>query len=226
MSIIEIDSKIEEVGKIHGNYDDFMIKTEPMLFNNDMEGAWKNGLGITRRFLNKLPDDWFDAPLVIDSRVHMLMPGWYPCIPGWHHDDVPRVRSDGQPEYEKPTDRAEHILMLVNAHLAPTEFALGCATFDVPPVGSVIYEEWHSEVNLAIKAQELVVQSAPDKTLVKFNDRSWHRGVAATGNGWRFFIRASRYFDKDGNPIPRRNKRTNEVRNQVQIYMSAENAGW
>jgi hypothetical protein len=156
----------------------------------------------------------------------MLMPGWYPCIPGWHHDDVPRVRSDGQPEYEAPTDRAEHILMLVNSHLAPTEFAIGEAEFDVPPVGSVIYEEWHSEVNLAIAAKELTTVSAPDKTLIKFNDRTWHRGVAAVDNGWRFFIRASRYFDKDGNPIARRNKRTNEVRNQVQIYMSAENAGW
>lgn len=221
-----IDSYYEILDTVQSTFDDNEVKNEPMLFNNDIDGAWANGRRLTRCFLNKLPEDWFNGQLVIDSRVHMLMPGWYPCIPGWHHDDVPRIRSDGQPEYEAPTDRAEHILMLVNAHLAPTEFALGSAPFDVPPLGEVIYENWHSEVNLAIKAQELVVHSAPDKTLVKFDDRTWHRGVAATGNGWRFFIRASRYFDKDGNPIARRNKRTNEVRNQVQIYMSAENAGW
>lgn len=226
MSVINIASHYEILDTVQSDFDDYEVKNEPMLFNNDIEGAWINGRRLTRSFLNKLPEDWFNGQLVIDSRVHMLMPGWYPCIPGWHHDDVPRVRSDGQPEYEAPTDRAEHILMLVNAHLAPTEFALGVAPFDVPPLGKVIYEEWHNEVNLAIKTQELIVQSAPDKTLVKFNDRTWHRGVAAVDNGWRFFIRASRYFDKDGNSIPRRNKRTNEVRNQVQIYMSAENAGW
>lgn len=223
---MKIESYCEILGTLETDFDDNEIKNEPMLFNNDYFGALKNGGFITRSFLKSLPFDWCCSPLVIDSRVHMLMPGWYPCIPGWHHDDVPRVRSDGQPEYEAPTDRAEHILMLVNAHLAPTEFALGNASFDVPPIGRVIYEDWHKEVNLAIKSQELDVYSAPDKTLVKFNDRTWHRGVAAVDNGWRFFIRASRYFDKDGNPIARRNKRTNEIRNQVQIYMSAENAGW
>jgi hypothetical protein len=223
---MKIDSYYEVLDTLQTNFTDNEIKNEPMLFNNDYFGALKNGGFITRSFLNFLPFDWRISPLVIDSRVHMLMPGWYPCIPGWHHDDVPRLRSDGQPEYEAPTDRAEHILMLVNAHLAPTEFALGSASFDVPPIGRVIYEDWHKEVNLAIEFKELVVHSAPDKTLVKFNDRTWHRGVAAVDNGWRFFIRASRYFDKDGNPIARRNKRTNEIRNQVQIYMSAENAGW
>ena len=27
---------------------------------------------------------------VVDVKVHMLMPGAYPCIPGWHLDFVPR----------------------------------------------------------------------------------------------------------------------------------------
>lgn len=223
---MKIDSYYEVLDTLEADFDDNEVKNETMLFNNDVEGAWKNGNAITRMFLNKLPDSWFYADLVIDSRVHMLMPGWYPCIPGWHHDDVPRIRSDGQPEYEAPTDRAEHILMLVNSHLAPTEFAIGESDFGVPPVGSVIYEKWHHEVQMQIFEKRLTTVSAPDKTLIKFNDRTWHRGVAAVDNGWRFFIRASRYFDKDGNPIARRNKRTNEIRNQVQIYMSAENAGW
>jgi hypothetical protein len=223
---MKIDSQIEFIDQIHFNYTVDEIKNEPMLFNNDLTGAFYNSGEITKDFLCCLPFDWQESPLVIDSRVHMLMPGWYPCIPGWHHDDVPRVRSDGQPEYEAPTDRAEHILMLVNAHLAPTEFAIGEAEFDVPPIGNVIYEDWHKDVNKAIEHGLLTKQNTPDRTLIKFNDRTWHRGVAAVDNGWRFFIRASRYFDKDGNPIARRNKRTNEIRNQVQIYMSAENAGW
>lgn len=27
---------------------------------------------------------------VVDSKIHMLMPGQYPCIPNWHYDMVPR----------------------------------------------------------------------------------------------------------------------------------------
>lgn len=221
-----IDSQIEELYHLDCEYTTNEVKNEPMLFNNDLDGAIKNGGMITRDFLCHLPHDWWNAPLVIDSRVHMLMPGWYPCIPGWHHDDVPRLRSDGQPEYEAITPRSEHILFLVNSHLAPTEFALGSAEFEVPPIGRVIYEDWHKEVNLAIAAKELVVQSVKNQVLTKFNDRTWHRGVAAVDNGWRFFVRASRYWDADGNVIARGNERTNEVRKQVQIYMSAENAGW
>ena len=55
---------------------------------------------------------------------------------------------------------------------------------------------------------------------------TWHRGTPAVANGWRFFIRASRYYNASGEPIARRNPRTNELRRQVQVYMSAENAGW
>jgi len=30
---------------------------------------------------------------VFDVKVHMLMPGQYPCIPNWHYDNVPRVNN-------------------------------------------------------------------------------------------------------------------------------------
>jgi hypothetical protein len=35
-----------------------------------------------------------------DIKVHMLMPRQYPCIPGWHVDNVPRA-SDGRQEFDK-----------------------------------------------------------------------------------------------------------------------------
>lgn len=226
MDIVKIESESNVVGYVDEPFSDMVVKNEPMLFNNDIFGAYANGGTITHSFLNRLPDAWKHSPLTIDSRVHMLMPGWYPCIPGWHHDDVPRDREDGQPDYVSPGDRAEHIMMLVNAHLAPTEFAEGDHNFEVPPVGQVIYEMWHPLVQKMVERKMLNLVVAENQALIHFNDRTWHRGVAATGNGWRFFIRASRYFDKDGNVIPRRNTRTNEVRKQVQVYMSAENAGW
>lgn len=36
-------------------------------------------------FLEHAPEEY-----VVDVKVHMLMPGEYPCIPNWHQDFVPR----------------------------------------------------------------------------------------------------------------------------------------
>lgn len=226
MGRVLIPSFTVEAGRIDKRFEQDMVKNEPMLFNCSTMAAFEKGGPITKAFLAHLPEEWDGVPLVIDSRVHMLMPGWYPCIPGWHHDDVPRVRSDGQPEYEATTDRADHIIMLVNAEIAPTEFAIGEQSFEVPPLGKTIYEVWHREVEACVEEGALKLEKAESNVLYQFTDRTWHRGVPAVANGWRFFIRASRYYNQGGDPIARRNPRTNEVRKQVQVYMSAENAGW
>lgn len=67
------------------------IKNEKMFFNSDLVFAYENGGPITKSFIDNLPEEW-KTNSVFDSRVHMLMPGWYPAIPGWHHDDVPRPK--------------------------------------------------------------------------------------------------------------------------------------
>lgn len=222
---------IESNVRLHRSIPEFpeaTVKNEPMLFNCDADHADEFGGPITHAFLRELDgiDDWGEVPLVIDSRVHMLMPGWYPCIPGWHHDDVPRTRSDGQPNYGEGQCRSRHIFCLVNASVAPTEFALGKADFLEPDLNQVIYSEWHGKVEKHLGWSTLKRWSAPDRTLVEFDDRTWHRGVEASKNGWRFFIRASRYFSPEGEPIERGNRRTNEVRRQVQVYLKDVNAGW
>lgn len=223
---LSLDSQFAILNKVTERFDQWTIKNEPMLFNCNLEHAYLLGGPITRAFLDKVPKDWKTVPLVIDSRVHMLMTDWYPCIPGWHHDDVPRDRADGQPEYEKPTYRSKHIMMLSNADICPTEFAVGKEDFCVPETGKTFYSEWHKDVNKYVKNGFLKVHSCPDQTLIQFDDRTWHRGVAANTNGWRFFIRVSRYFDPEGNTSDRLNPRTNEIRRQAQVYMPAINAGW
>lgn len=39
---------------------------------------------------------------LVDVKVHMLMPGQYPCIPGWHCDFVPR-NNEGEKVFEDIT---------------------------------------------------------------------------------------------------------------------------
>lgn len=226
MSSLTVDSCWELLPGTMHERDVLEVKNEPMLFNCDLQGAFSNGGPLTHEFIFRLPDEWRDVPIVIDSRVHMLMPRWYPCVPGWHHDDVPRTRSDGQPNYGPGQFRSEHIMALVNGGACPTVFALGSAEFIEPDLGQVVYEHFHRQVEGLIRDARLREESAPSNRLIRFDDRTWHRGSAAVANGWRFFIRASRYYSPDGTPVPRGNPRTNEVRRQVQVYMDNVNLGW
>lgn len=171
----------------------------------------------TRKFLEALPENLQNDKTIIDSRVHMLMPGWFPCIPGFHHDDVPRERSDKQPEYHNPSYRSNHALILYNGDICPTEFALGESEFPDVELGKTYYKEWHPMVEEKINSGELTSFKTPSDTVVYFNDRTWHQGTRAVKGGWRLFIRAS----WDTNRIP-----TNEIRRQVQVYLEAPMEGW
>lgn len=221
-----IDSTYTVLPPVIRDFDELTVKNEPMLFNCDLEHAKKLGGPITNAVLEVLPSEWEKVPVVIDSRVHMLMPGWYPCIPGWHHDDVPRTRDDGQPNYGPGQFRSQHILCLINGDICPTAFASGSMDFEIPPPGSVIYGDLHPVVENATKTGKLNLTSVPSNRLVQFDDRSWHTGTKAIKNGWRFFIRISRYFDPNQNPVQRGNARTNEIRRQVQVYLENPNDGW
>lgn len=176
-------------------------------------------------FLN-LPLSWQEADVLIDTRVHMLMPGWYPCVPGWHHDAVPRTRPDGQPNYAEDQMRAEHVLMILGDDIAGTEFIEGDFELTDPEKLSGVYACWHREVSQQIKESWSVgtVEQAKPGEIILFNDRTFHQGVPATGTGWRYFVRVSRFFNPDGTPtkVPAKN----EVRHQSQIYTPQPFAGW
>ena len=113
---------LKNLGSFATEVDNASIKNEPMFFNSDLKFAYEKGGDITKSFIDNLPDDWKDN-VVFDSRVHMLMPNWYPAIPGWHHDDIPRPTTTlGQPDYDNPSYQSEHIMGLVNADICPTQF--------------------------------------------------------------------------------------------------------
>jgi hypothetical protein len=194
-------------------------KDEVMLFSADLKFAESNAGPLTKAFLEALPLGWRQAKdLIIDSRVHMLMPNWYPCIPGMHHDDVPRSRPvDSQPNYYHPEYRSEHVMALVNGDICPTEFALGVADFPDVPLGEIYYKVWHPMVMEKIASGELKSYSAPSNQLIFFDDRTWHQGTKAVANGWRWFIRASRNTERVC---------LNEIRRQVQVYMENPMEGW
>jgi hypothetical protein len=199
------------------NYSQQQLKNETMFFGADWFFALANAGQQTIEFMRNLDPSWKGEGTIIDSRVHMLMPGWYPCIPGYHHDDVPRERSDGQPEYHSPSYRSEHAMAIYNGDICPTEFALGHQEFDDVELGKVYYKEWHPQVTEHLKTGGLVPWNAQADRIIYFNDRTWHQGTKAVKAGWRLFIRASRNTNR---PV------MNEVRRQVQVYLENPMEGW
>ncbi|MGN6417773.1 MAG: hypothetical protein ACTHMC_09795 [Pseudobacter sp.] len=211
-------SQVKTINTFGQGLSNDIIKNEPMFFNSGFDFAMEKGGDITRAFLNALPLDWKRSGMVFDSRVHMLMPGWYPAIPGWHHDDVPRV-GDGQPDYEKPAYRSEHILGLVNAAVCPTHFAVGICTMPAVRDGEVIYKYWDKEVSKLIADERMYIEVSKDRTMYYFDCDTFHTGTKAVANGWRWFGRVSRYTD-------RVKSITNEIRVNAQVYLEFPTQGW
>lgn len=218
-------STIKPVGVLPDFHQD-IVKNEPMFFSADLSFAIDNGGPITRAFLEALPDDFrINDTAYIDSRVHMLMPGWFPCIPGWHHDDVPRNGPNGQPNYVDPPYRTRHVMALVNAGVAPTEFLEGTVTVPDPDYesASAIYKQWDDAIEDSLKWRGNELRPgydrtrAQDRVMYEFDCDTFHRGTAAVTTGWRWFGRVS---------IGRQRNAPSEIRRQVQVYMPTINAGW
>jgi hypothetical protein len=156
-----------------------------------------------------------------------LMPGWFPAIPGYHHDDVPRPAipvgqhfiTAGQPDYDSPRYLAEHVMGLVNGDVCPTRFALGRCTMPAIPEGELIYRAWHQEVVRLMASGDLETYDCPSGVLLGFNWQTFHSGTKARSNGWRWFCRVSRNTE-------RVKMVTNEIRHQAQVYLEFPMEGW
>jgi len=121
----------------------------------------------------------------------MLMRGWYPAIPGWHHDDVDRGEN-GQPDYDGDWLRKDRIMICValDADDAPT----GSLTewVDEPvnlrwplPDDEPVYRYWDQQID----QEGFRTHTYPSGTIVLFTQESLHRAVPAAGSGWRWFCR-------------------------------------
>lgn len=214
-------------GALLSEYSQEQIKNEPMFFNCDGEYAFHKGESITKQFLSRFLIDeniqnsgiYSLKDIVVDTRVHMLMPGWYPCIPGFHFDDVPRTLDNGQPDHENPIYKSNHCIALINGDICPTQFAIGKANFSPVREDEIYYKKWHPEVVRHIYNGELKTILAPDRTLIFFDWNTWHQGTKCIKSGWRWFGRISWNTDRIKNV-------TNEIRKQVQVYLEFPMEGW
>ena len=99
------------------------------------------------------------AQYLVDVKIHMLMPGQYPCIPNWHYDFRPRNCDGIRTPWVVPEDDP-HMFMYVSGHPA-TEYRDKDGEVYTKPAG-----QWNI-----------------------FTRNDLHRGAASEIHTWRCFIR-------------------------------------
>jgi hypothetical protein len=109
--------------------------------------------------------------------------------------------------------------MRIHGDASRTMFAVGKIKIqNIPLHGGIIYQRWHDVIQSMVDSGQLsLVQATGDGQMLLFDWQSFHCGAPATKDGWRFFIRAT---------INTHRKPQNEIRKQVQIYMSSLTSGW
>lgn len=207
---------VQPLSRVDGTTTIEECSSETMLHSASWDFARKFGGPLTNRVLDALEDSEKRRARpknlyeVIDTRVHMLMPGMYPAIPGWHCDAVYRRDSTSQPEVEKIDKRLLHWTCIIGTSpVSLTSFVVQEVEIDVNP--AAVWKSVHQAV--AWKNPRCIQLELGD--VLMFDSSTIHRAVAANQQGWRFWFRLSFY--------PR--APMNQIRKQVQVY-TTEDGGW
>jgi hypothetical protein len=211
------------------------IRHIPQFYRASADYAYRLGGPVVRKFIDALPLDSRFKYLSIDSRVHMLMPGWMPCIGGWHCDDfyrpgqVGNVAAGGpvQPDLEgiiRDDKYSKHHAFVVG-NVAPTEFITTPFNMEIPHInpGENLYKKFDDYINWAIawgssrNYPDIKTAFIKSGQIVSFDCFDFHCGTVATSSGWRLFMRAteSNHWEPQ-----------NEIRTQTQVYLESFHAGW
>lgn len=169
---------------------------------------------MSRGFLDEMLDLCESKSLypIIDTRVHMLMPGQYPAIPGWHCDNFPRTNYHAQPDPQKVDKDLFHFTFVVSTHadgVSNPRFVNQQVYLPYDPAN--VWKSVHNEV----EARDLKIIIQGDGELLRFSQETIHTASPCVNRGWRYFFRMS----------PMELPPKNLIRKQVQVY-STTDGGW
>lgn len=219
MKTFEMNANFSSYGCQLENFSQDEIRNEPQLFGATVEHAALKGGPITQEFLAKcqLTVEEMDQQPILDTRVHMLMPTWYPCIPGWHFDDLRRPGGPpNQPVWEEDNP-GRHYLCVIGPTSMP-EFAVGPTTLPQPDSNENTYEAYDKYLTTVKQPQSLCEVMSGELIYFKAHE-GLHRGTPAKTFGWRIFLRLS--YGVSWNRQPR-----DEIRTQTQVYIPQISKGW
>ncbi|QSM87544.1 hypothetical protein I3U44_17090 [Mycobacteroides abscessus subsp. bolletii] len=213
--------------------DHALIEGTPNLRRASMSNAVLYGGPLLRGLLQSAPIVGDHKHIFVDTKVSMLMPGWWPAIPGWHTDGVPRVllggtggmklygpHGDGQPSLSQQNTRSlegycprYHTLHVGND--CPTVFIDGRMHLPIEhDEDEQMYSEMTRRIDGCTTLRKLVAQEA-----VWYSWDWWniHQASQATERGWRLLIRIT---ESDQPPAD-----SDFIRPQNQVYVPRE-FGW
>ncbi len=190
------------------------------LWNASYDDAIRYGGAITREALQAMDIRHDRKNVIVDTKIHMLMKGMCPAIPGVHQDGSPRdankhPNGKGPPNIfaQEGDDRFNRYHLLVTGSGCLTKFVK--RPIDIPISNEPSYDVYNvisRFVNEAAKTEDIFT-SVPSCTAVQFDWWDLHTGVVASKNEWRYLIRVceSDYYE------PQKDLRE-VIRMQTQVY--------
>jgi hypothetical protein len=182
-----------------------------------LEDAVRYGGDLTHQALSTMKIRGDRKFIIVDTKVHMLMPGFMPAIPGWHTDGAPRSPNRGAPNlFEQEKIRSPRFHLFVTGDGCLTQFIKGPIELDVP---EILTTELYALLTKQIgdRFERITI---PSCRTVEFDWWDLHTGVPATKHEWRFLMRV---YESDL-VAPLKDLR-DVIRNQQQVYVPME-FGW
>lgn len=206
-----------------------LIETSLNLRQVSLEDAARYGGPITKQALGAMNLRGDRKYVVVDTKVHLLMPGWIPAIPGWHTDGVPRGEEmnpagKGDPNLRAQIDgsvTAPRYHILVTGEHCPTRFAKGPIDLDFDEnIGKDLYKEMTKQIRGRVQNGEIETMVTPPSTVVEWDWWNVHTAQQSEGRGWRYLIRVT-----ETDHIRPRTDPNDFIRTQNQVYAPME-FGW
>src|SRR5699024_10819373 len=154
-----------------------LIKNTLGLHNASLDDAIKYGGELTRAAIGAMDLTFSKKNIIVDTKIHMLLPGMCPAIPGWHSDGVPRGNSLDPTVKQEPNIRAQEEMdspifhLLVTGNSCLTEFINERdVELEVPnKPDSKLYRMVSQQVNDKLKSGELTKYEAPSCTSIMWD---------------------------------------------------------
>lgn len=227
MSVIAFNRTMLGTGGKIEDPSDEVIKNTPALWKCDLETAMRYGGELTREALGAMDLRGDHKNIVVDTKTHMLMPGFYPGIPGWHTDGVPRgpernPAAKADPDIfaqEEMEDERPRFHLLVTGTVCPTLFDITPERkLNVPdkPDAS-LYKVISEQMK---QADDGVRFESEPSTVYEWDWWQLHTAQAAKSHGWRFLIRVT-----ETNHFEPQTDISKIIRTQQQVYVP-EAFGW
>lgn len=195
------------------------------LINASLDDALRYGGNITREAIGAMNLRHDRKYIVVDTKVHMLMAGMSPAIPGWHTDGAPRDAT-GNPQGSGPPDqfaqcgdlRPPRYHLLVTGTGCLTKF-VGCAlTLEIPEEPT---RDLYAHVSRVVRqANPPPTITVPSCSVVEFDWHDLHTGVIAAHAEWRYLIRVT-----ETDYLPPCSDLRRVIRTQQNVYIPTD-FGW